>query len=163
MKTLVLHIIFTLAGSYLFFVNSDWPATALHGIVMLVGLFLLLWVLSFIVNRNYFYKLPKAFGLLLYFFKEFIVANLRIAQDILSRKYYMHPTLVALPLDVRSDFEITMLASVITLTPGTLSIDLSPDRKFLYLHALYIPKGGIEALKQDIKTGFEKRIIELMA
>lgn len=163
MKTLVTHIILTLVIGYLFFSHTPYQSSAINATIVCGIIFLLLWLSSFIYQRSYFRKLPKAFVLLLYFSREFIVANLRIAHDILTLKYHMQPTLVALPLTVRSDFEITVLACIITLTPGTLSLDLSPDRKILYMHSLYVPKGGIAVLKQDIKDGFERRIMELIA
>ena len=163
MKTLVTHIILTVVGSYLFFRHTPYEGTAIKASIVGTILFLLLWLSSFIYQRSYFRKLPKAFLLFLHFSKEFITANLRIAHDILTLKYHMQPTLIALPLTVRSDFEITMLACIITLTPGTLSIDISPDKKLLYIHSLYVPAGGVEVLKQEIKDGFEKRIMELIA
>ncbi|NEM98740.1 Na+/H+ antiporter subunit E [Pontibacter burrus] len=163
MKTFVIHIVLSFLGSYLFFSNTSVPATTVYGTIVF-GLFLmLLWLVSYFYQRWYFRKLPKGFSLLLYFLKDFIVANLRVAIDILSPGYNMKPTLVALPLDIRSDLEITMLSTMISLTPGTLSIDLSPDRRVLYMHALYIPDEGIEAFKQEIKSEYEQRIKQLLA
>jgi len=65
---------------------------------------------------------------------------------------------VAIPLQVKSDIEITLLANLITLTPGTLSVDVSGDRTTLYIHALDAP--DIEALRADIANGFEKLVQE---
>ncbi|WP_342642900.1 Na+/H+ antiporter subunit E [Rhodoligotrophos ferricapiens] len=67
---------------------------------------------------------------------------------------------VALPLRVRSDREITLLANLITLTPGTLSVDVSDDRSTLYIHALDAP--DIESLRRDIATGFERQVREAL-
>ena len=68
------------------------------------------------------------------------------------------PVIVAFPLTVDRDIEIALLANMITLTPGTLSVDVSADRKWLYVHALDCrdPVG----LKQSIATGFEQKILE---
>ncbi|MFA7626264.1 MAG: Na+/H+ antiporter subunit E, partial [Candidatus Kapaibacterium sp.] len=63
-------------------------------------------------------------------------------------------------LDAETDSEITLLANIITLTPGTLSIDLSEDRKKLYVHAMYIQ--DIEKTKYELKNEFEKRLLEVM-
>ena len=65
-----------------------------------------------------------------------------------------------MPLDAKTDAEITLLANVVTLTPGTLSLDVSPDRSTLYVHAMFLESP--EALRRDIKEGFEKRILELL-
>lgn len=162
MKTLVIHIIITLTVGYLFFSHTYYESTAMRAIAVCSVIFFVLWLSTYLYQISYFYKLPKAFAFLFYFLKEFLTANIRIAHDILSLRYYMQPTLISLPLDVRSDFEIAVLACIITLTPGTLSLDLSPDRRTLYIHALYLPRGGVEKLKEHIKYGFERRIIELI-
>jgi multicomponent Na+:H+ antiporter subunit E len=63
---------------------------------------------------------------------------------------------VAVPLDVRSDAAITLLANVLTLTPGTLSVDVSTDRRTLYVHALVAPDP--DALIREVKERFERRV-----
>jgi multicomponent Na+:H+ antiporter subunit E len=73
----------------------------------------------------------------------------------------MKPSVLALPLDAESDLEITILASLISLTPGTLSIDVTDDRKILYVHAMYTTNGDMDILKKEIKQGFERRILEI--
>ncbi|MFW5662410.1 MAG: Na+/H+ antiporter subunit E, partial [Bacteroidota bacterium] len=71
----------------------------------------------------------------------------------------MRPGVIALPLDAESDFEITMLANLITLTPGTLSLDTSDDKKTLYIHAMYL--GDPQEFKMEIKNGLERRLLEV--
>ncbi|RAI32921.1 Na+/H+ antiporter subunit E, partial [Rhodoplanes roseus] len=68
------------------------------------------------------------------------------------------PGLIAYPLRVNRDFEITLLANLITLTPGTLSVDVSEDRRTLYIHAIDVPDP--DQLKRDIAQGFERKILE---
>ena len=68
--------------------------------------------------------------------------------------------MVAIPLDAETDAEITLLANLITLTPGTLSLDVSDDRRVLYIHAMYVD--DVEELRRSIKDGFEKRVMELL-
>ncbi|MNL15654.1 Na(+)/H(+) antiporter subunit E [compost metagenome] len=70
----------------------------------------------------------------------------------------MQPGIFAYPLRLTTDFEITLLANLITLTPGTLSVDVSEDKTTLYVHA--IDCSNIEAAKNDIRNGFEKKIME---
>jgi multicomponent Na+:H+ antiporter subunit E len=72
----------------------------------------------------------------------------------------MRPGVVAVPLDARTDAEITLLANLITLTPGTLSLDVSADRSFLYVHAMYVD--DVNDVKRQIKDGFERRLLEVM-
>lgn len=68
----------------------------------------------------------------------------------------LSPALVKFPLTVTSDAEITLLANLITLTPGTLSVDVSDDRKTLLVHALSVPDEA--ALIRSIATGFEAAV-----
>ena len=81
--------------------------------------------------------------------------------DVVTPTHYMRPGVIALPLDVTTDMEITLLANMITLTPGSLALDVSEDKKTLYVHEVYINNGDIEAKKREIKNGFEKRILKV--
>jgi multicomponent Na+:H+ antiporter subunit E len=67
---------------------------------------------------------------------------------------------VRVPLDAESDLEITLLANLISLTPGTLSLDVSDDKKVLYVHSMYIEDK--EEFIHGIKNGFERRLLELL-
>jgi multicomponent Na+:H+ antiporter subunit E len=72
----------------------------------------------------------------------------------------MRPGIVAIPLDLESDLEILVLTSLITLTPGTLSLDISEDRKTLYIHAMFIENR--EQIQKLVKEGFERRVREVL-
>ncbi len=80
----------------------------------------------------------------------------------LAAESYVCPGVVAIPLDARTDAEITMLANLITLTPGSVSLDLSDDRSVLYVHAMYIDGGDVEAYRRSVKAGLERRVLELL-
>jgi multicomponent Na+:H+ antiporter subunit E len=97
-------------------------------------------------------------GLLAFFIKELIIANLRVAYEVLTRGYQMRPAVIAIPLDTRSEFSITVLANLITLTPGTLSLDVSAGNDTLYIHAMYV--NDVDAFRHEIKERFEKRVME---
>jgi multicomponent Na+:H+ antiporter subunit E len=164
MKTFGMHLLLALVGSYLFFLTTDWlPYNATTAGLFYLGLFALLWLTAAAYNPAYFRKVPKGIGLLMFFLKEVFAANFRIAYDILTPHYHMKPTIIALPLSVQTDVEIMLLACMITLTPGSLSLDLSKDRKILYVHVLYLGKGGKEEVKRSLKNGFEHRLMELSA
>jgi multicomponent Na+:H+ antiporter subunit E len=109
---------------------------------------------------NYFLKIYQIIFFTLFFARELIVANLRVAYDVLTRHHHMSPGVVAIPLDVQTDAEITLLANLITLTPGTLSLDVSADRKVLFVHAMYIE--DVEGFRRYIKEGFERRVREVL-
>lgn len=126
-----------------------------------VGILTLGWMLSFFINRKIFNKILKLLSLIGFFFIESVKSNIWLSYDILTRKMHINPAIVAVPLDIETDFEINALASLITLTPGTLSIEVSEDRKTLYVHMMYVKNGDIEMAKKEIKNGFEKKIMEL--
>ena len=99
-------------------------------------------------------------GLGLFFVWELILANLRVAHDVITPRHYMRPGILAVPLDAQTDLEITMLSNLITLTPGTLSLDISIDRRVLYIHAMYID--DVDEVRQKIKEGYERIILEVL-
>lgn len=96
-----------------------------------------------------------------FFIRELLKANLRVAWEVLTPKHHMRPAIIAIPLDADSDLQITILANFITLTPGTLSLDVSPDRKTLYVHAMYVD--DVEEFRREIKEDLEKRVIEVFS
>jgi multicomponent Na+:H+ antiporter subunit E len=104
-------------------------------------------------------RLPAAVRLILLFLYELIVSGFRVAWDVVSPGSKATPGIVEVPLDVKSGHEITLLANLISLTPGTLSLDLSEDRRILYVHSMYTDDP--EQLVAEIKTTFEKLIIEV--
>lgn len=95
----------------------------------------------------------------LFFAWELVVANLRVAWLVMNPRAHLRPAIVALPLDVRSDAAIQLLAATITLTPGTLSIDVSGDRRTLYVHVVDVGD-DVDAFVRDTKASFERRIQE---
>ncbi|MXN51354.1 Na+/H+ antiporter subunit E [Shinella sp. AETb1-6] len=100
----------------------------------------------------------KVLSLAVLFIKELALSAWKVAVLVASPKMALRPGIFAFPLTVDRDFEITLLANLITLTPGTLSVDVSEDRKVLYVHALDCsdPAGA----RRDIANGFERKIME---
>ncbi|MHB8954304.1 MAG: Na+/H+ antiporter subunit E [Pirellulaceae bacterium] len=109
---------------------------------------------------KYFYRVPRAVRFVLFFLWQVILANIRVAHEVLTPKYHMRPGIIGIPLDAKSDLEITLLANLITLTPGSVSLDVSQDRKVLYVHSMFVV--DIESFRNSIKFGFERRLLELM-
>jgi multicomponent Na+:H+ antiporter subunit E len=96
--------------------------------------------------------------LLSYFLKELILSGVKVAWLAVQPQLRLQPAIIAYPLTLVTDVQITLLANMITLTPGTLSVDVSADRKTLFIHALDVPSR--ERLIGDIAGGFETRILE---
>lgn len=91
------------------------------------------------------------------FIKELVLSALQVAWLVVQPKLRLRPGFIAFPLTVTSDVQITLLANLITLTPGTLSVDVSEDRKTLFIHAIDV--SDREALIGRIAAGFETRIL----
>ncbi|MFT2009433.1 Na+/H+ antiporter subunit E [Pontibacter sp. 13R65] len=162
MKTFLIHSSISFLGAYQFFKLSDllpYNATTAAGVFLVI--LVVLWLTSPLYHRAYFRKLPKVLNFVLFFLKEVVVANLKIAYDIITPKYMMKPAVLALPLDVKEDLDITLLACMISLTPGSLTLDVREDKKVLYVHTLYVENDDLDKLKRLIKNGFERRILEL--
>jgi multicomponent Na+:H+ antiporter subunit E len=123
--------------------------------------YLVLWLVRQpLGTAEYCARIPRLIEFVLFFLWELLRANLRVAHDVMTPTHYMRPGILALPLDAESDMEIMLLANTISLTPGTLSLDVSPDRKTLYIHHMYI--SDPERQKQALKDGFERRLLRLL-
>jgi multicomponent Na+:H+ antiporter subunit E len=103
-------------------------------------------------------RIGRVLSLAILFVKELILSAWRVAKLVVSPKMDLKPGIFAYPLKVDRDFEITLLANLITLTPGTLSVDVSDDRRVLYVHA--IDCSDPDAARRDIADGFERKIME---
>jgi multicomponent Na+:H+ antiporter subunit E len=104
-------------------------------------------------------RIAHAASLAAFFAWALIVANLRVALDVLRPHTSIRPAIVAIPLDVTSDAEILLLAMLINITPGSVTIDLASDRRTLYVHVMHMTSA--EASRDEIKTGFEQRVKRL--
>lgn len=117
-----------------------------------------------IINREYGQRAYHLIIFILYVIWQIIVSNLVLAWTIIQPKSKMDaridPGIVAVPLTVTHDLEIMLLASVITLTPGTISVDLGKgesDQHVLYIHNIRLD--DVNKFRQEIKSGFEARIM----
>jgi multicomponent Na+:H+ antiporter subunit E len=162
MKWFLYNILGAMAGVWLVEWLFDLQFTLpLVFLAVYLGFFLLIWLASFFFDRRYFHKVPRLFSFIAYIIKELFQSNFRVAYDVLTRRHMMNPAIIAMPLDANTDREIVTLAALITFTPGTLALEISPDRKFLYVHEMYVPDNDVEAVKQKLKDGFERRLLEL--
>lgn len=94
-----------------------------------------------------------------YYLGEIILANIQVAREILSPKFNIRPAILEIPMHIQSDVQLLTLHNLITMTPGTLSLDISVDRKSIYVHVMMVD--DIEQAKQEIKNSIEKRILEM--
>ncbi|MFP4320871.1 MAG: Na+/H+ antiporter subunit E [Anaerolineales bacterium] len=112
-------------------------------------------------DPRYFNKVWQLIYFIVYFIWQLTLANLRVSWEVLTPGWRMEPGIVGIPLDLETELEITILANLITLTPGTLSLDVSSDGRTLYVHSMYVH--DVDEFRASIKNGFEKRVRELMA
>jgi multicomponent Na+:H+ antiporter subunit E len=100
----------------------------------------------------------KIAALVVLFIKELILSAWRVLVLVLRPRMDVKPGIILYPLRVKSDFEIALLSNLITLTPGTLTVDVTADRSQLIIHAL--DAADPDAIRADIANGFERRILE---
>jgi multicomponent K+:H+ antiporter subunit E len=86
-------------------------------------------------------------------FLDLLIANVNVARLVLSPTPTLRPGFVELPLTLKNEFAIAVLANTISLTPGTVSADLSPDRSRLLIHCLDVEDEMI--LLEQIKNRYE--------
>lgn len=129
---------------------------------LLVGFvigYLALWVVRPMFGATtYFERVWRVLRLAGLFIYELFVSSLRVVWDVVTPTHLSQPGIIAMPLDVEGDGEILLVASLISLTPGTLSLDVSSDRKTLYVHAMFVEDP--DALRQELKQGMERSVIE---
>jgi multicomponent Na+:H+ antiporter subunit E len=126
--------------------------------------FFIMWIISrndgIEGNDKYFTLAGKIISFILFFLYELLLANLQVAYDVITPKFHMKPGIIRVPLDAKTPLEITLLANLISLTPGSLSLDVSADKKALYVHAMYVHDE--ETFVRGIKDGFERRLLEIL-
>lgn len=96
------------------------------------------------------------FALVIY---DIVVANIEVARLVLGPIDRLRPDLIELPLDIADPFVATLLGSIISLTPGTVSIEINTDAKVLLIHALDVEDK--DALIASIKTRYEAPLKEI--
>jgi multicomponent Na+:H+ antiporter subunit E len=126
---------------------------------LILGYVALFVTVPFTGDTGYFRRLPQVVAFFAWFVWEIIKSNLQVAWDVVTPSHHATPGVVAIPLDVTTAGEITLLANLITLTPGTLSLDVSDDRKTLYIHAMFIDDP--DEVRRYIKENLERRVLEL--
>lgn len=128
-------------------------------------------ILSFIVlaitssiwetnERSYTSRTWLIIKFIFYIIGDTIVSNIKIACDVITPNPRFKPGVISVPLDVKSDLEITLVANILSFTPGTLSLDVSSDRTKLFFHTMYTQ--NIEEQRDIIKRHIEQRILGIL-
>ncbi|MFC4597214.1 Na+/H+ antiporter subunit E [Cohnella hongkongensis] len=140
------------------FLNNDWTAAGfIVGYAM--GLLILIAFRRFFHQPLYVKKLWAIAKLLLLFMKELFVSGYAVAKHVVSPRLNMRPGIFTFRTELQSDWEVTILACLICLTPGTLTLEVSRDSRTLFIHAMDIEDA--EELAEQIKHSFERAILEV--
>ncbi|WP_078379229.1 Na+/H+ antiporter subunit E [Sutcliffiella halmapala] len=140
------------------FLKNDWSFPSFF-VGYFWGVVIIFMMRRFIPGRFYFERIIAIGKLFYLFLRELLLANIQVIRDILRPKLDIKPGIFAMPTELKSDWEITLLSLLITLTPGTVVMDISDDNKVLYIHAINIP--DVDQAVMDIKNSFEKAIMEV--
>jgi multicomponent Na+:H+ antiporter subunit E len=92
--------------------------------------------------------------------RQLVVANVKMAIDVIGPKRRIRPAIISVPLDVSTDHELLVLSTLINLTPGSIVLDVANDRSTLYVHVMHLTTP--EAIRAEIKDGFERRVLNVM-
>lgn len=154
-KQLLLN--FIIAFTLMFLTNGWDVSTFILG--YLLGMLLLFGMRRFFSNQFYMKNVLAILKLLYIFLRELIKSNIEVVKVVLSPRLKNNPGIFALPTELKKDWEVTILANLITLTPGTLVLAVSDDNKTLYVHAMDL--STTEDAIMSIKNTFEKAILEV--
>lgn len=108
---------------------------------------------------GYYVRAWRVLRLIGFFLYDLCVSSIRVAYDVLTPQDLSNPKILEMPLDVKSDIEILLVTNLISLTPGTLSLDVTPDRKTLIVHAMFADDP--EAVIASLKSGMERMVKEV--
>lgn len=125
------------------------------------GGFLALWITRPLFGPSpYFRRVLSALGLLVFFLYELVRSSMAVVWDIVTPEIHSRPRMVKMPLDCQDDTEIMLTANLISLTPGTLTVDVAADKSHLVIHAMFAEEP--DEVVHDLKRGMERRVMEAL-
>ncbi|MBN8430077.1 Na+/H+ antiporter subunit E [Microbulbifer salipaludis] len=111
------------------------------------------------ISRGYFRRLPRILGLLVFFLKELVASGLRATMEVLSPVRKSQPRVIRVDTELRERNHLLLLSQLISLTPGTLVLDVDPEEGVLYVHAMFAHSE--QAFLQELRGGMERRVREV--
>lgn len=105
-------------------------------------------------------RIFKIFYLCVFVLWELLIASLKVAYDVITPTHYAKPGVVLVPIDLKKEFHIFLLANIITLTPGSVTLGITKDLKFILVHGMFIDDP--EKFKAGIKNDFESKIKSIL-
>ncbi|WP_134089343.1 Na+/H+ antiporter subunit E [Olivibacter sp. XZL3] len=160
----VIHLLASFYASYWILEKVSFASdTAGSAVVAFFLSFTVIWFLLSVFRRRYFKLVIQLMRLFKFFIKDFIRANVRLTKEIVTPKINLQPAVVKVPLSLHSDTSIMVLTNMSNLTPGTLVVGVSDDKRYLFVHTIYLNGGTLEGFKSYMKEGLEKRLLDVTA
>ncbi len=104
-------------------------------------------------------RLWHIFNFIGYYALELLLANLRVMYDVITPGQFSRPGFIVVPTKAKTDLELMALANLITMTPGTLTVDVAPNRNALYIHVMFLDDPA--ACRAQIIEEFEPRVLRM--
>jgi multicomponent Na+:H+ antiporter subunit E len=105
-------------------------------------------------------KIYYIFDFLIFFFWDLTLGAFRVASDVVTKKELSSPGIIRFPLKAETDFEIGLLSTLITFSPGSMVIDIDEDRSHLYIHIMFLLDKD-QAIK-EFRDKFEARVLRIL-
>lgn len=137
------------------FLQDDWSVLSFTS-GYLFGILVLFILRRFLNSRFYLFTLQAVFQLFLLFMHELFVSSILVIREIIKPKIDIKPGIISFETSLESDIEVTLLALLLTLTPGSVVMEITPDNKMFYLHAMDIPELSDSVIRS--KEKFEEAI-----
>lgn len=120
-----------------------------------VGYLLLWWIRPGQDATAYVRRLPRLLTFMAFYLLDVINSSLRIAWDVITPRHRHRPAILAVELTARTDVEITLLSNVLTFSPGSLALDVSDDRRVLFVHEMFAsdPEQAKTRMKERMEAG----------
>lgn len=144
-----------------------WSALQAFRPVDFVGGFILGYALIVITRdwlgksaRQYTRRVVTIIRFFFYYLGELVKSTWDVTRQLFRDQAQLRPGIIAFPLEAKTDLEIVMLNNLISFTPGTLGVQVSDDRKTLYVHVINM--ADADSARRTIKTGLERRLLEVL-
>jgi len=108
----------------------------------------------------YFKRVWRWSRLITLFLRELLASSVQVVWDVVTPTHRARPRIISMPLDVKDEMEVLLLTNMISLTPGTLCLDVTKDRSTLYIHAMF--GDDPDEVRRQIKDGMERWVKEAM-
>jgi multicomponent Na+:H+ antiporter subunit E len=93
---------------------------------------------------------------IIFYFKELLLSGVLLARDIIRPKKTFTHGIIRIGIDISSPTALMTMVNLVSMTPGSLIIELTPDHRYLYVHVMYLEDP--ERFESDLKNKFEKKI-----